>query len=107
VNVNYVVGNLTVGMANRWQSHQYPSNPALNVDNRPMIKAYTYTDLNLQYRVRAMGHEFTPFATIENLFNKKPPIVGGSATAPGLYYPAATGFDVIGRYYTLGVRATF
>ena len=32
---------------------------------------------------------------------------GTTTSVPGLFYPSAAGYDVIGRYFTMGVRGRF
>ena len=105
--LNYTADGLNVTITERWQSSQFTSDPRINFDLRDKIPAYSYTDISLSHRVNVGGGTFAPFFTIENLFNKKPPIVGNGSSTVGLFYPTAGGFDVIGRYFTAGVRAQF
>jgi iron complex outermembrane receptor protein len=106
---DYDVGPLSLNVTQRWQSKQKTTDPTLFVDAREDIKAYFYTDLTVAYELQVAGHELRPFLTVENLFNKKPPITGGGSnnTVPGLFFPTAQGFDVIGRYFTVGLRGRF
>ena len=107
LNVGYAVDNWNVSIAQRWQSSQYFSDPATNVDLRGKIPAYYYTDLSVNYKMDVGGHELSPFVTVENLFNKRPPISGSGNSVPGLTFPSPNGFDVIGRYFTVGLRGKF
>jgi iron complex outermembrane receptor protein len=107
VSVDYTVGPFSALVTERWQSHQSPSDPAVNVDLRPEIPAYSYTDVTLNYRAKVGSATLSPFITVENLFNKKPPIIGTGNSVPGLFYPTPANFDVVGRYFTAGVRASF
>lgn len=104
LNLDYTSGGLNVLVSERWQSKQQPSDRSVNVDLRPDIPAYAYTDVSLNYKLKVGGTTLNPFLTVENLFNKKPPIIGGQNNVPGLYFPTGTGFDVIGRYFTIGIR---
>ena len=62
-----------------------------------------YTDLSLKYAL-ADENRTVAFLTVENLFNKKPPLVP-SAQNPGLQYPTnKRAYDVVGTYVTLGLR---
>ncbi len=49
------------------------------------------------------------FLTVQNLFDKIAPVwqQTGSANAPGYFYPAVNGDDIVGRYFTLGIKARF
>jgi outer membrane receptor protein involved in Fe transport len=105
--VNYTLNGLSVTLTDRFQTHQAQSDPRINYDLRPMIKASHYFDLTLSYEASYRGHQFTPFFTIENLFDRQPPITGNSGSASGLRYPTAAGFDIMGRYFTGGIRAKF
>jgi outer membrane receptor protein involved in Fe transport len=104
LNFDYTAGGLSVNVTHRWQSRQFPSDPRINFDLRRIIPAYNYTDLSISYRMEVDGHEVRPFLTVENLFNKRPPINGGDNSVPGLFFPTPAGFDVMGRYFTVGVR---
>jgi iron complex outermembrane receptor protein len=105
--VDFTNGGLNVAVTERWQSNQHQSDPAINYDLRPDIPAYSYTDISLNYDIKVGDHSMVPFMTVENLFNKKPPIVGVQNNVPGLFFPGAPGFDIIGRYFTTGIRARF
>jgi iron complex outermembrane receptor protein len=107
VGVDYSVAGFNVLLTERWQSKQQPSDRSINYDLRPDIPAYSYTDISLNYEIKVSGHTIIPFVTVENLFNKKPPIIGTQNNVPGLFFPSAPGFDIIGRYFTGGVRARF
>jgi iron complex outermembrane recepter protein len=71
--------------------------------DRNKIPHVWYTDVTLKRRFEAAGGEYELFATVNNLLNEDPPItpqVGASlipAANPQLY-------DVLGRYYTVGLR---
>ncbi|MBU3077385.1 TonB-dependent receptor domain-containing protein [Sphingomonas quercus] len=108
LSLSYTSEGLSVFVTERWQSKQHPSDPAISFDLRPDIPAYSYTDISFNYRIR-LGDDNTisPFVSIQNLFNKQPPLIGGQNNVPGLYYPTGQGFDVIGRYFTVGVKGKF
>jgi iron complex outermembrane receptor protein len=75
------------------------------VDN--VIPAVWYTNLAVAYKFKVGGHDLEAFANINNLFNKDAPLVP-STTLPGIRYStAAYLYDVIGRYYTGGLRMRF
>ena len=103
----YTVGGLSVNVTESWQSRQLPSDPTVSVDLRQPVPDYFYTDLALSYQTMIAGHQISPFLTIDNLFNKQPPVTGGSASTPGIFYPTPQGYDVIGRYFTVGFRTRF
>lgn len=104
---NYAVNGFNLTLTERWQSSQRPSDPDLFVDLRERIPAYSYTDAAISYRWSKWGPELETFLTVQNIGNKKPPICGGGAGNPGVFHPACSNFDIIGRYFTAGVRAKF
>jgi iron complex outermembrane receptor protein len=69
------------------------------------LPAIVTDDLNLSYRFKAWGGDLQSFLTINNLFNQPPQISPGVSSVPGSNSPASG--DVIGRYFTVGVRFTF
>lgn len=105
INVDYRAGPLGVAITERWSSKTTPSDRSINVDLRPDIPAFSYTDLSLSYRIDVGDNTITPFLTVQNLFNKKPVVVGDTDAVPGLR--SGTQGDIIGRYFTAGVRARF
>lgn len=78
--------------------------PATIADNH--VPAVWYTDVTLRANIGEGDSKLQVFMTVNNLFNKEPPIVpsipygGYRATNFSLY-------DVVGRYITFGVSAKF
>ena len=65
-----------------------------------------YTDVTLGYTLPTTGHRMEIYGTINNLFDRDPPITpNGASTTPR----AANGgiYDFLGRYFTVGVRMQF
>lgn len=102
----YTTDTWNVGVVQRWKSKQKAFAPPI-VSNIPDADAYAYTDVSAEYKLRGIGKDMTLFANVQNLFDKNPPIFGTTAGAPGLFSSYAVGYDVVGRYYTLGLRAKF
>ncbi|MBN8814346.1 MAG: TonB-dependent receptor [Sphingomonas sp.] len=70
------------------------------------VPAVFYTDLTVGYSPKTLGGGMEIFFTVNNLFDKDPPLTpNGSNTTPR----AANGalYDFIGRNYTAGVRFKF
>jgi outer membrane receptor protein involved in Fe transport len=104
LNAVYSTDRVKFALTQTWQSRQHPSDPEVYADLRPIISPYMLTDLSFEYRLSAGNGEVRPFVTIQNLFNRKPYMLGGSPSAPGLTYPSVVGQDIIGRYFTVGIR---
>ena len=80
--------------------------PLLSNFVNPGVKAFVYTDLTLTYTVPQGEGKFEFFTTINNLFDKNPPIIPG--LTPGVNLPTnISTYDVIGRSVTAGVRVKF
>jgi outer membrane receptor protein involved in Fe transport len=66
-----------------------------------------YTDLTVGYDLPT-NYETTLFLTVNNLFDKDPPLLPAINYNPGVVYPTAQVlYDVVGRYFTLGARVSF
>jgi iron complex outermembrane receptor protein len=86
-------------------SGQYLSGATLNVNRVP---SYAVFGLSGSYTFDNLGpaKSFSVFATIDNLFDRDPPVAAGNgANANGGTNPVY--FDTFGRYYRLGVRTSF
>ncbi len=90
----------------RWKSKQAPYAAPI-VYTIPVTPSYSYTDVTLEYKLKGIVDDATLFFNVQNLFDKDPPIFGGPAGAPGLQFSSGFGYDVVGRFYTAGVRTKF
>ena len=73
-------------------------------DNR--IKSRAYLDVSAQYNLyEEGGRQVQVYGAINNLFDKAPPLVGATFQAP--FFTNNALYDVVGRYFTLGVRARY
>jgi outer membrane receptor protein involved in Fe transport len=83
---------------NTWRS-------GIEIDDNHLPGA-TYVDLSGQYRIRDDDNgKIVAFFTVENLFDKDPAVVAGSALSSLQTNPIL--YDVIGRNYRVGVRFQF
>jgi len=102
------IGPLEWNVMERWQSAQGINGTPGLVYHVPNLPAIAYTDLALRF---TGWDKITPYASIQNVFNKQPPLAPFpvSSSVPGLFYPVPNGgsFDVVGRYYTVGIRGQF
>jgi iron complex outermembrane recepter protein len=70
------------------------------------VDAVTYTDLTLSYKIPVNDGNVESFVTVNNLFNRQPPIIPGHT--PGVNLPTNISvYDVIGMAFTAGVRFKF
>ena len=83
--------------------------PGSNVFANPEFASVSYTDVTATWN---LGHnrDIELYGTINNLFNKKPPVQPTPFVA-GLAYPSfPTGnpnYDIVGTQFTVGARVTF
>ncbi|WP_176591003.1 TonB-dependent receptor domain-containing protein [Sphingobium sp. EM0848] len=72
----------------------------------PKVKPVWYTDLTLRYTIPHSNGNFEFFTTVNNLFDKDPPLIPG--TVPGVNPPTNIAvYDIVGRAFTAGVRVKF
>lgn len=108
LNVNYTRGPLTVFAQERFISsgvYDRTFVEGININDNT-IPAVFYTDLTVKYRLEISNREFELFGTINNLFDKDPPLAAQSIASLQRYSNFAL-YDVIGRYLTAGVRFKF
>jgi iron complex outermembrane receptor protein len=101
--LRYEHENLSLGVQDRWLSgfSKVTSDGQIWAD--PHVRAFNSADFNVEYKV---GGSTTVYGTVQNAFNAKPEIVP-LAGSVGLTFPVPAGQDIMGRYYTVGVRARF
>lgn len=103
---SYRWDDVSLSLLQRYQSsfHQN-ANPTVVFDI-PDVRAYFQTDLDLSYDFEAVGQNLTGFLNVSNLFNAQGGIfqTAGYTGSPGLNYPVGPGADLIGRYFTMGLR---
>jgi hypothetical protein len=71
----------------------------------PRTKATDYLDVEVDRRFEAGGVTMDGYLSIQNLFNTLPPIDPSNSTNPGFVSPAPSMYNVLGRYFTIGIRA--
>jgi len=104
--LDYSLGGLNIDLQERYYSPiRQNANPTL-VFNIPNIPAYYITDFNVAYDFDALEIPFTGFLHVDNLFDRGPDVlqVPGYTGSPGMNYPVVPYEDLIGRYFTVGLR---
>ncbi len=107
---NYSLGDVTVNLMERWHSAERQNSDPTLIFAASNVPSIAYTDLNLSYKFKLRDHDEDQsaewFLSVENLFNQKPHIWMSisNSSAQGYSYPATSDEDVIGRYFTMGVR---
>jgi iron complex outermembrane receptor protein len=103
LNVDYSINNMSVGVQERYIGAYNISDIFRYEKNR--IRSTVYTDLNLSFDIggkQPKGFQF--YITVNNLFDQKGRLFLISPV-PGLNIPTSRNlYDVVGRYYTAGVK---
>ena len=106
--VNYSGDGLSIAILERYYGaiRQNPNPTLIYAASTGDLPAYFQTDLNIAYDFDAVDVPFTGFLNISNLFDAQPGIfqVPGYTGSPGMNYPVVSYEDIIGRYFTLGLR---
>jgi hypothetical protein len=71
----------------------------------PRVPSFNTVDINISRQVTLdNGSSMEAYFSVQNIANATPPIVTGSSGNPGAGIPTPAGEDIMGRYFTLGVR---
>jgi outer membrane receptor protein involved in Fe transport len=105
--LTYTSGPLAAGWQTRYSGRvsRGSGNPVQNFAGDTLPAIY-YHDLSLSYHFGPGGHDLQAFLTVNNLLDQKPRI-SPTVTLTGLAgfgNPVVPGDDVLGRYYTAGIR---
>ena len=72
------------------------------------VPSVFYADLNFAYGFPAFSGALEFFGVVNNMFDKQPPLTPTVQAAPGLNPPYYVNtYDLIGRYWTVGVRLKY
>jgi iron complex outermembrane receptor protein len=106
LNIGYNLDALTIDLQERYYApiRQNANNTLFYAI--PNIPAYYQTDVNISYDFAAWEVPFTGFVNVQNLLDQDPNVLQapGYTGSPGMNYPVVPYEDLIGRYYTVGVR---
>jgi iron complex outermembrane receptor protein len=104
--LHYQVNGFGFGVQDRWLSSFSQKTADSQVFLHPEVEDFNTVDLNVDWKTKIGSAETTFYLTIENALNTVPPLYVTS-TSVGLQLPVQGGYDIMGRYFTLGVRAQF
>ena len=72
----------------------------------PGIALYTNATINWTWKDAPVA-PIQFYVSVQNVFDRSPATIGGGGTVPGLFPGTFAGDDLIGRYYTTGMRIRF
>lgn len=102
--LNYSTDDWTFGLQDRWiggSSKITSSSPTIpNVYSQPNLHATNYINVSIE---RAFGSAWTGYLNIQDILNNKG-VLDTYTSVQGITYPVPADDDVMGRYFTLGVR---
>ncbi|HTK35067.1 MAG TPA: TonB-dependent receptor [Caulobacteraceae bacterium] len=105
----YTAGPFNLNWQTRYQSGVKRTGNPLLIYADPELPSYTLNDVSVGYRFKAAGHTLVASLAVNNVFDKQPrlsPNPNNTAT-PGAFGPNVLTDDIIGRYYTFGLRAQY
>jgi outer membrane receptor protein involved in Fe transport len=101
--------SLSADLQTRWRNNlRMTGDPSLRTTGTPIPSAW-YSNLSVNYAAAGTLEGLNVFVNVQNLFDAEAPPANfyGTAANTGQFGGFASGDDVIGRYYTLGLRYTF
>jgi iron complex outermembrane recepter protein len=105
--LSYSTDGWTFGLQDRWigpLGKVTTSSPTIpQIYAQPNLAAANYVGVNLQREFEAGGVDWTPYLNVQNIFNNKG-VLDTNLAEENLEYPVAAEDDIMGRYFTLGVR---
>jgi len=107
LNADYATGGFGIALSQQFLGGLKIGSQEPNQNHaEKTIGPVTYTDVSLRQRIRGYRCNAEMFLTINNLFDRAPPLVPG--TIPGLNFPTIISvYDIVGRAFTAGVRVRF
>jgi hypothetical protein len=106
--LSYSYRDLTVNLQNRWLSSWSKVDSSSTVVYSPAdIGSYDSMDVTIDRRLEnIMGGSADIYLSIQNIGNTRAPLYATNNSDPGIYYPTAGYYSDIGRYFTLGFKAS-
>jgi iron complex outermembrane receptor protein len=75
---------------------------------QPRVPSFNTSDITIAKRVSfGEGSDAQLYVTVQNVANAQAPIVTGSSANPGVGTSTPSGEDIMGRYFTIGIRGNF
>jgi iron complex outermembrane receptor protein len=106
--LRYDINDWAFGLQDRWVSGFGKSTAAKGTTGSfytsPHARSFNSIDLNVAKNFDLGGGSYTSYFTVQNLINARPDVYP-QAGSIGIFYPVPSGQDVMGRYFTIGLRA--
>jgi iron complex outermembrane recepter protein len=111
--LTYNASSWSLSLQNQWLGSVKlaSSDNALNGNSQnyvePRLRAYNVLDVTIDKRLKLWGTDSSAFLTVNNVGDTRAPLFPSNSGIPGLFYPTLAFYDDMGRYYTVGIRASF
>jgi outer membrane receptor protein involved in Fe transport len=106
--VSYLLDGLQVDVMERYYGPlRQSANPTLiYAPSMGKLPSWWQTDVNIAQEIHVAETPLTVFLNVSNLFDAHPDIfqVPNYTGSPGMNYPVVPYEDLIGRYFTLGLK---
>jgi iron complex outermembrane recepter protein len=106
--IGYSSPSFAIDLQQRWRSSLKWDATRSLVFNIPDVPSVAYTDMTFTFFPgKDKGKQI--FLSVQNLFDKNPPpyLTAGTSGTPAFSFPAVSGDDIIGRYFTVGAKIKF
>ena len=103
--LKYKHGDASIDIAEKWASGVWWNPDFSLIYSEPSIPSKAYTAMTLSYDSQPLNTQF--YFSINNVFDEQPTPyggIGGASGVPGLFGGYIPGEDLLGRYFTLGLR---
>ena len=102
--LDYSVGDWNFDVQNNWLSGRNRATAAGQIYVVPHAHSMNTLDITINRRFDMWGGSSTMYFSVQNVGNTNAPLEGANASGPGLFYPTNTLYNVMGRYFTIGVK---
>jgi iron complex outermembrane receptor protein len=102
--LSYTKDDWSLALQDRWLSGFSQVTQAGQIWLNPHVRSFNVLDLNIERKFVLEGSELSAYLVVQNLIDAAPDLVP-SMTNIGLNYPVAPGQDIVGRTFTIGLRA--
>jgi iron complex outermembrane recepter protein len=106
--VGYSNSDFSIDLQQRWRSSLVRDATRSLVFADGKVPSVAYTDATFTlFAGKDKGKQI--FFSVQNLFDKDPPpyLTAGTSGTPAFSFPATSGDDIVGRYFTVGAKLKF
>lgn len=105
--LTYNTDGWAISLQDRWiggHSKATTVSPTIpQIYSQPRVHPSNYLDVNFQRVISVGDADLTGYFNVQNIFDNKGDVYLNSAVQ-GIFYPVSPEEDIMGRYFTLGVR---